>query len=292
MRTPRPFKAFVAQISPRLGDISANLEIHREHTARARECGAEVVVFPELSLTGYLLRDMVPVVALRLDSAEMAALRAESRKIAIVCGFVEETPSFRFYNSALFLDRGEIQFVHRKIYLPTYGMFDEHRDFARGKRLCAFDTRLGRAAILICEDAWHLSLPYLAALDRADFFFVLAASPFRGFRENCPQDDVARYWELLLRFHAQTFSTPVVFCNRIGFEDGIGFWGGSEILDARGNRVRKAAYYEPDGIVGAVNTQVGRKQRKESPYLAGEDLDLTLSELRRIRDRPTSSDIP
>ena len=281
------FTVAVAQLSPRLGDVEANLELYAQAVAEARGRGADLVVFPELSLTGYLLRDMVPTVALRLDAAELKHLRKLSQKTAILAGLVEETRSFRFHNSAVLLDRGEIVAVHRKVYLPTYGMFDEQRYFARGSEVRAFDSRFGRGAILICEDLWHPSTAYLAALDDALFILCPSASPLRGIAEGHEQDDNARYWEMINRFYASTFSVSLVYANRVGFEDGIGFWGGSEILDAAGERIAKARYYEPDLVVGEIRPKLARRRRIAAPLLRDEDLDLTINELLRIRARPT-----
>jgi predicted amidohydrolase len=281
------FTVAAVQFSPRLGDVEANLELHGKSIAEAKGSGADLVVFCELSLTGYLLRDMVSTVALRLDGAEMKHLRKLSQKIAVLVGFVEETRAFRFHNSAVLLDRGEIVAVHRKVYLPTYGMFDEQRYFARGSEVRAFDSRFGRGAILICEDLWHPSTAYLAALDDALFVLCPSASPLRGVSEGHEQDDNARYWEMINRFYASTFSLSLAYANRTGFEDGIGFWGGSEILDASGERMAKARYYDPDLICAEIHPKLARRRRIAAPLLRDEDLDLTINELLRIRGRPT-----
>jgi predicted amidohydrolase len=281
------FTVAAVQLSPRLGDVETNLELYGKSIAEAKGGGADLVVFSELSLTGYLLRDMVPTVALRLDSAEMKHLKKLSQKIAVLVGFVEETRSFRFHNSAVLLDRGEIVAVHRKIYLPTYGMFDEQRYFARGAEVRAFDCRFGRGAILICEDLWHPSTAYLAALDDALFILCPSASPLRGVSEGHEQDDNARYWEMINRFYASAFSLSLVFANRAGFEDGLGFWGGSEILDASGECMAKARYYEPDLILAEIDPKMARRRRIAAPLLRDEDVDLTINELLRIRGRPT-----
>ena len=281
------FTVAAAQIGPRLGDVEANLDIYERTIAEARAAGADLVVFPELSLTGYTLRDMVSTVALRLDSREIKRLRKLSEKIGIVAGFVEETRSFRFHNSAALLDRGEIVAVHRKVYLPTYGMFDEQRYFARGLEIRAFDSRFGRGAMLICEDLWHPSTAYLAALDEALFILCPSTSPLRGISEGNEQDDNARYWEMINRFYTSTFSLSLVYSNRVGFEDGVGFWGGSEILDAAGKCLAKAKYYEPDLIFAEIHPKVARRRRVAAPLLRDEDLDLTINELIRLRGRLT-----
>lgn len=278
-------KVALAQIAPRLGDRTANLTLHEERIEAARSAGADLVVFPELSLTGYLLKDMVPNVALRLDAPEVERLAGLSRGIALVAGFVEESPDFRFFNSAAYFEDGRLLAVHRKVYLPTYGLFDEGRYLARGDRIRAFDTKHGRVALLICEDMWHPSTVYVATLDRATTVICPSASPIRGISEGTAQDDNARYWEMLLDFYARAFSLTVIYANRVGFEDGVGFWGGSQVLDAAGHRPAKAAYYQPDLVFGTVDSETTRRQRIVAPMLRDEDIDLTINELLRIRGR-------
>ena len=279
------FTVAVAQVSPRLGDVEANLALYEEQTRAARGAGADVVVFPELSLTGYFLKDMVSTVAVRLDAPEVKRLAELSRGAALIAGLVEETSDFRFFNSAVYFEDGAIVHVHRKAYLPTYGLFDEGRYFARGDRIRSFDSRLGRSAILICEDMWHPSTVYVAALDEAVTIFCPSTSPLRGLSDDQDRDNNARYWELLNSMYAQTFSLFMVYANRVGFEDGVGFWGGSEIIDPSGTRLAKAKYYEEDLIVAEINLKSARRQRVASPLLRDENIDLTINELMRIRNR-------
>ncbi|MCZ6450659.1 MAG: hypothetical protein O6918_07315, partial [Deltaproteobacteria bacterium] len=193
----------------------------------------------------------------------------------------------RFFNAAIHFEAGEIRHVHRKVYLPTYGMFDEQRYFARGDRIRAYDTKFGRIAILLCEDLWHPSTIGLAALDGALAILCPSASPLRGLTEGRVQDDNARYWEMINQAYAETFNLFLIFGNRVGFEDGVGFWGGSEILDPFGKRVAKAKYYDEDLIVGEVAFESVRRKRTMAPILRDEDLDLTINELMRIRERPS-----
>ncbi|HKA34755.1 MAG TPA: nitrilase-related carbon-nitrogen hydrolase [Candidatus Binatia bacterium] len=281
------FRVAIAQINPRLGDVAANLAIYEEQIRLAAKRGADLLLFPELSLTGYFLRDMVPNVALRLSAPEIDRLKKLSRDVAFVAGLVEEGPDYRFYNAAVYFDRGEVRHVHRKVYLPTYGMFDEQRYFARGDRVRAFETRFGRLALLICEDLWHPSTIYLAALDGALTVLCPSTSPLRGITEGEPQDDNARYWEMINRAYAETFGIFMVYGNRVGFEDGVGFWGGSEIVDPFGRRIAKAKYYEEDFIAGNIALDAVRRKRAAAPLLRDEDIDLTVNELLRIRERPS-----
>jgi predicted amidohydrolase len=280
------FKIAIAQINPKLGDLSANLDLYEEKIRLAAQQGADLALFPELSLTGYFLRDMVPNVALKLAAPEIQRLKKLSREVSFVAGLVEEGADYRFYNSAVYFERGEVRHVHRKVYLPTYGMFDEQRYFARGDRVRAFDSRFGRMAILICEDLWHPSTIYLAALDGALAILCPSTSPLRGITDGQPQDDNARYWEMINRAYAETFGLVMIYGNRVGFEDGVGFWGGSEVIDPFGRKIAKANYYEEDFIVAEVGLEAVRRKRTAAPLLRDEDIDLTINELLRIRERP------
>ena len=280
------FRVAIAQINPRLGDLQSNLALYEEKIHRGVKEKADLLLFPELSLTGYFLRDMVPNVALKLSAPEIKELKKLSREVSFVAGLVEESSDYRFYNAAVYFEDGEIRHVHRKVYLPTYGMFDEQRYFARGDRVRAFDSKFGRIAVLICEDLWHPSTVYLAALDGAAAILCPAASPLRGITDQQVQDDNARYWELINRAYAETFSLFLIYGNRVGFEDGVGFWGGSELLDPAGRRIAKGKYYDEDFIVGEVALESVRRKRTMAPLLRDEDLDLTINELMRIRERP------
>ena len=281
-----PFMSFrvgMAQINPKLGDVAANMALYEAGVRQAADQDVDLVVFPELSLTGYFLRDMVPDVAVRLSSPEMERLKALSRDVSLVAGLVLESEDHRFFNTAVYLEDGEVRHIHRKVYLPTYGMFDEQRYFARGGRLRAFDTRHGRLALLICEDLWHPSTVHLAALDGALTILCPSSSPLRGVTDGADQDDNARYWELITRSYAETYGVFVVHANRVGFEDGVGFWGGSGILDPFGRTVCKADYYEEAFVAGEVSDEVVRRKRTQAPLMRDEDVDLTIRELERIR---------
>ena len=279
----------IAQINPKLGDLPANLALYEESIRRGIEEKADFLLFPELSLTGYFLRDTVPSVALTIKSVELKKLGQLSRELPFVAGLVEEGGDHRFFNSAIYFEDGEVRHVHRKVYLPTYGMFDEQRYFARGDRVHAFDSKFGRLALLICEDLWHPSTIYLAALDGALAVLCPSASPLRGIVDGQVQDDNARYWEMINRAYAETYSLFLIYGNRWGFEDGVGFWGGSEVVDPFGQRLAKAGYYDEAFLVAEIALESVRRKRTMSPLLRDEDVDLTINELMRIRDRPPAA---
>jgi predicted amidohydrolase len=279
------FTVGVAQIDCRLGDVAANLASYEHELREAKGRGIDLLVFPELSLTGYFLKDMVSTVALDAASPVLKRLRELSREtVAFVAGAVEETAEYRFYNAAMLFDGGELRHVHRKVYLPTYGLFDELRYLARGDRVSAFDTRFGRAAMLLCEDLWHPSTAYVTAMDRALTLLVPSASPIWGLeRGELPEN--AAYWQRVNAVTAESYGMHLVYANRVGFEDGVGFWGGSEILGPSGEVLARARYYEPDMIAAEVHLVAVRRKRIAAPMLRDENLDLTINELMRIRGR-------
>jgi predicted amidohydrolase len=287
---PRPpFRVAVAQVEPTLGNLKKNLAIHLDAIAAARGDGTDLLVFPELSLTGYYLKDQVPEVAEPRDGPLAHAIREAAGPMAVVYGFVEESPSARFYNAAAFFDaQGGVAFVHRKVYLPTYGMFDEARYFAAGSRVTAFDTRFGRLGLLICEDAWHLSCGVILQADGIDALIVVANSPGRGVREE--QLGSRRSWELVTRTYATFLNVPVVFASRVGFEDGVNFWGGSAIVGAGGSWLAQAPEFEVTRISAIIDPRDTRRERILAPMHRDERVHLTIEELDRIRHESYRSD--
>ena len=275
----------LAQISPTLGDVAANMERHRAAVEKAAADGCDLLVFPELSLAGYRLKDSVPDVAVKRDSDTWKELEKLSEQVAFVIGFVEESPDHLFYIAAAYFEAGRCVAVHRKTYLPTYGMFDEQRYFARGRGVAAFDTKCGRVALLVCEDMLHPSAVTIAACDGATLLIVPSASPARGVTTEGEADSNARSWEAYVEVMARSFGVWVAYCNRVGVEDGVSFWGGSEIVSPAGERVVKAAYYDEDTVTAVLSDDAVRRRRIVNPLVRDEDLDLTINELSRIRGR-------
>lgn len=274
------FSVTLAQIKPKLGCLADNLLLIEEHIRQAITAGSSLIVFPELALTGYFLKDLVPEVALRRDSSEIARLVELSRSISIVVGFVEVTDDYRFFNSALYLEDGVIRHLHRKVYLPTYGLFDEQRYLARGERFRAFDTKLGRCGLLICEDAWHLSASYILAMDGAATLICLSSSPARGVEGDVPASALA--WQKLISTSAMFLNCRVLYCNRVGYEDGIGFWGGSEYVAPSGESIVRGKLLQEDSVTALLDDSSLRRERIFSPMLRDENLFVTMQELRRI----------
>ena len=271
-------KLGIAQINPTLGNLDQNVEIFRKTVKEATDNGTELLVFPELGLTGYFLKDMVPTVAQRLDSRLVREIRRASKKLSLVVGMVEESPEHFFYNSVLYIEMGDILHVHRKVYLPTYGIFDEERYLSRGTQVRAFGTRFGRMAMLVCEDAWHPSTVYLASQAGSQILLIPASSPGRGVQKGAKLQ-ISETWESMVRVYATLFMQFCVFVNRVGYEDGINFWGGSEVVNPSGKRILKGPYLDEALIETTLDLEEVRRARVASPILGDEDMNLTIQEL-------------
>lgn len=276
-------KIAAAQITSVLGDAEKNIEHHLKYCDEAIKNKADLIVFPELSLTGYSLKDLNFTIAVNTSKTKLLdKLKEKSKKISIICGLAEEDENFAIYNSGIFISEGEIKFSHRKIYPPTYGMFEEFRYFSRGNECKAHDTKFGKIGLLVCEDMWHLSLPYTVAMDGAQIITGIASSPTRL----AVNTDKFRNYEINSEHHrtyARILSTYFVFSNRVGFEDGINFWGGSEIVDPFGNVLSAAKLFEEDMIYADINFEEVRRARHQARHFLDEDIDLTVRNLLKIR---------
>jgi predicted amidohydrolase len=272
----------LAQINTTLGNLPANLEKHLSLAKEAAQAGADLLLFPELSLTGYVLQDLAAEVALRPSAQDpnFRALLEASHKLDMVVGFVEQDSRFRFYISAAYLSAGEIRHIHRKVHLPTYGIFDEHRYFAAGDTFRSFETRFGRAGILICEDFWHISSPYLLWMDGADLFYLTSASPGRGVTDKILGS--AQWVQDVNRAYAGLFTSFFAHANRVGFEDGLNFFGGSTLFDPDGRRVAQAPFNEESLTLTEVDLAQLRRTRTRLPLLRDENPAMVARELERI----------
>jgi predicted amidohydrolase len=280
----------LAQCAPALGDLKANLDLHLELTQQAIGEGADMVAFPELSLTGYFLKDLVPDLAMGLEDPRLAPLLDLSNRIDIALGMVVKSEDFRYYNAAVYLSRGEVRHVHRKVYLPTYGMFDEQRYFAAGDRVRCFDAGIS-TGMLVCEDMWHLSTAYLLFVQGASLLLCISSSPGRGVLANADADMApgsVGSWEDLLRTVAEYTTCYVAYVNRLGYEDGVNFWGGSCVFGPDGQPVVRAG--EKAGLVLAeIDVREVERQRLATPLLRDEKAEFTLRELERIWNERTDT---
>jgi len=281
---PGELRVALAQIAPRLGDRHQNLEKHHEQIASAKSGGADLVIFPELSLTGYFLRDMVPEVALHRDSPEIVELIRAASPMGLVAGFVEEGPGHQFYNAAFYAENGRLLHVHRKVYLPTYGLFEEQRYFSAGKRFQAFDSpRLGRVGLMICEDFWHISSATIMQAEEVDVLICVINSPARGI--DGPRIATAETYELLARTYSQLLGALVLVVNRVGFEDGLCFFGNSLAVGPDGRVIAQAPTFDESLSIVPCDLAELRRQRLITPLGRDEQMLMTLEELKRIKRR-------
>jgi predicted amidohydrolase len=277
------YRIALAQVAPRLGELDANLELAAERVRAAAAEGAQLTVLPELALTGYLLQDLVPDVALAAEDPRLLGIGSDSPGMLVAVGFVEETAEHRFCNSVALVRDGQLVGLHRKVYLPTYGLFDEGRFTRTGDRIRTHDAGvpIGRIGLSVCEDFWHPSLPMLQALDGASLLVNVAAGPSRAPGGPAGLAAIAG-WHKMQDTYALLGTVPLAFCNRVGNEEGLTFWGGSRIVGADGSVVAEAPLWEEALVVGALDTDDLRTQRYGLPILADERLELVRRELDRI----------
>lgn len=286
----------VAQFRPRKGDYEGNLLRVGELFTRLDSLSPRpgVIVLPETALTGYFLEGGVRehavtagTLARDLDACYRSAVTG-AHTIDVVVGFYEVWRN-TLYNSAMYVTVGAgdpvIHHVHRKLFLPTYGLFDEERFVERGREIRAFDAPWGRAAILICEDAWHSLTATIAALDGAQALFVVSAAPARG---AWPKDDgvpgpasVSR-WERLIRDIADEHGVYVALSNLVGSEGGKVFAGASLLVGPKGDIRGRGALWEESIICGAIELGDSARARADTPLIA--DLEVMIPHLRASLD--------
>ena len=280
----QPLRIALAQVAPRLGALEENLARHAELLREATAGGAGLVVFPELGLTGYLLQDLAAEVAMRVDDPRLVALAAETAGCSAVVSFVEESGDHRLFIAAALLEDGRVRHVHRKVHLPTYGLFDERRFFAAGDAIRAVPSRLGVGiGLAVCEDFWHLGTAQILALDGAQLLVNVSSSPGRDLAATHAEGlGTAASWRSLLRTYAQLTTSVVVFCNRVGVDESISFWGGSEVIGPAGETIAGAPLYDEALVYADVPLADVRRERIALPLLRDERPELLVRELERI----------
>lgn len=277
------YRVALAQIAPRLGDLDANLELVADRARTAAAQGANLVVFPELALTGYLLSDLVPEVAMRADDPRLAAIGGEAGEAMVAVGFLEETRAHRYCNSVALLRGGELIGLHRKVYLPTYGLFDEARFTRPGHqvRTVGVGDPLHRVGLSVCEDFWHPFLPMLQVQDGALLLVNVAAGPARAPGSASGLAAIGG-WHKMQETYALLGTVAIAFCNRVGNEEGLTFWGGSRLLGPDGSVIVEAPLYEEALVMGTLETDDLRMQRYALPLVGDERLELVRREVDRI----------
>ncbi|HVH67561.1 MAG TPA: NAD+ synthase [Gemmatimonadales bacterium] len=279
----------IAQIRPTKGDYAANLQKIGGVLAQVAKLQptVDLVMFPETATSGYFVeggvRDVAVTAGTLFRDLTLAHAAAGGPPIDVAIGFYEVFQN-RFYNSCLYASLGNaspgIKHVHRKVFLPTYGVFDEERFVERGREFRAFDTRLGRAAILICEDAWHSVSATIAALQGAQLVIVPSASPARGTgmdeEGNRLPASVVR-WERILKGIADEHGVWVAFASLVGFEGGKGFPGASVLVNPSDEIVLRGPLFEEAVLTYDLDLDELTRARAEAPLLA--DLEVNLPHL-------------
>jgi NAD+ synthase (glutamine-hydrolysing) len=275
----------LAQMYPKLGDVQANLKTHLQLIEQAKAQKVDLLIFPELSLCGYQVQDLVSEVALTTHDTNpiFGQLIHASEDIDLMVGFVHEDERNRFFIAAAYLSRGAVVHIHHKLYLPTYGMFDEGRYMAQGNSVRAFDTRFGRVGMLICEDFWHMSPPYLLWMDGADMLLMHSASPGRGLDT---EDRLAgtRWVERVNQAYGGVFTMYIAHVNRVGYEDGKVFAGGGFIIDPDGEMLVRGEFFKEQLVTCDIDLNQLHRTRARLPLLRDERPELMQRELGRILD--------
>jgi predicted amidohydrolase len=281
-------KIALAQIVPKLGDVEANIDAHLEIIEKARKQKVELVCFPELGLTGYTLKDLVEEVA--LDPAadpRFGKLVAATKGISVVAGFVEESPKSRglFYNAAAFIAGGRVLHVHRKVFLPTAGIFEEAKFFAQGLDFRTFRAPFGRVGLLICRDFLQLGSSYVHHAAGADVIICISAAPGRGVAGG-EAFETSRMWELMGEAVSYFSTAFVIYANRAGSEDGVTFAGGSFVYAPGGRLVARGAAAAPDLVVCQVDLVDVREARRKWLFKRDEKPEAIWRSLERIVRAP------
>lgn len=284
-------KIALAKIDSFTDRVQENLTRHREWVTQAVLEGADLIVFPELSLTGEKIGSFTEDISLDLESEALVQISELSRDIDIVVGFAERgSTSYDRYNAAYYFSEGELVHRHRKLFLVNYGVFEEGKHYVPGNNLQAFDTSQGRVCMLVCNDPWHAAMPYIAALDGAELVIVPANSARGTLKEYL---DIAQTWENMNRAYSATMGFYTVFVNRVGKRvDSHGeypYWGGSEIIDPRGNVVVKAPYDEEAMVYGEIDLHLVGKQRFNAPLIRDARLWIIQQEIDRLASKRSRS---
>ncbi len=281
-------KLRIAQIDCTLANFDENLAQHCTLIEKAIKEGADAIAFPELSLTGYNVQDAAQDIAMHIEDSRLDPLRELSRKICIICGGIELSNDYGVYNAAFMFEEGIGRSIHRKIYLPTYGMFEELRYFSAGQQIKAVHSKkLGRIGVAICEDFWHVSVPYLLAHQGAKLLFVLMSSPLR-MSPGQGNPAIVTQWQTIATTYAFLFSSYVACVNRVGNEDSFTYWGNSSLTGPDGALLASAPLFKPQTMDSVLNFSEVKRARLHSSHFLDEDLRLIGAELNDIIKQPNN----
>ncbi|MDA1357547.1 MAG: nitrilase [Proteobacteria bacterium] len=271
-------KIGVAQVETVPGDLVANLQKHLAMIEAGRAQGLDILLFPEMSLTGHNVGAETLRLAIFRDDAIVGEIARASGPMCAIFGLIEESVSAQFFNTAIAVRDGGIVFIHRKINLATYGKLEEGKHFANGRYVETFEMGpRWRASVLICNDLWNPPLVHIAAVHGATVLFAPISSAVEavGFEFDNPGG-----WAVNLQFYAMTYGMPVIMANRIGVEGDLTFWGGSRILDAFGKTLAQAGEGEE-----LISTEIDYEHVRLARYLLPTLRDSNLGLIDREVDR-------
>lgn len=278
---PRPLKIGAAQFASEIGDVEANLVLHLDWIARGRDADLDMLVLPEVSLTGHYGADDLLAVAMTRDDPRLGRLAEAAGDMAVVVGFVEEGAAAQFYNAVVVLRRGKIAHLHRKVNPPSYGRLEEGKHYAAGRfvETWPLDERW-RAGLLICADVWNPALTHLAFLHGATLLICPVSS---GVEAVGAEFDNPAGWALTMRFYSMIYGAPSIMVNRTGVERDLTFWGGSRILDAFGRELVVAGS-EPELIAAELDYGQVREARYLLPTVRDSNMGLVHRETTRLME--------
>ncbi|MGH3763602.1 MAG: nitrilase-related carbon-nitrogen hydrolase [Pseudonocardiaceae bacterium] len=274
----------LAQVDSRPGDLEANIARAQQVIVQAVSEGTDLVVFPELSLSGYSIGDLKEDISVSTDDQRIAKLAKAAKGAGVLLGFPEaQAHGLHIYNSAAYYENGLLVHVHRKLFLPNYAIFEERKHFLPGQSSRAFPILGGRhrAATLVCNDAWQPQLAYVATQDGAIILLVPACSAQSVFPEKY---DSRSYWRGITRFYGRMFQLYVVFVNRVGTEGSLRFWGGSHIVDPWGEVIAEADEDREHLLTIDVDLSLVRRRRRDIPLVREGRLGLLRREIDRLLD--------
>lgn len=273
----------LAQVDSRLGDIDANVEKAERVLAEAARHATDLVVFPELHLTGYSIGEVDRDLSLRPDDVRIQRLADRAGGAGLQVGLMESgVRGLHTYNSSAYYEGGDLVHVHRKLYLPTYAAFEERKHFTPGQSLRVYPVKGEHSmATLVCNDAWQPALAFLATQDGAHILLIPAASAQSTFPERYDSKD---YWRDITRFYGRMFQLFVVFINRVGTEGDLQFWGGSHVVDPWGEVIAEAAEDGEDLLTVDIDLDQVRRRRRDIPLGKEARLGLLRREIERLLD--------
>jgi len=273
-------KVGLVQMDCALGNLRKNIETVKEYI-QSQKGKADILIFPELTLTGYGVGNEFHRYSLRTNDDLFLDLISATEDITIAVGFIEETESFSFYNSLATIKDKEILNIHRKVYLPNYGMFEERKHFKPGADYSTFVVDKFRFAPFICGDAWSPAFVHLAASDLANVIFISVCSPDKGLGSRLSSRE---NWKRLIRFYASMYGCYVVFVNRVGSESNLKFWGESEVIDPFGNRLGGFDDDSEGVVVCELFLTEVREARTVINTIRDEDFNFLARRLRRVME--------